>query len=130
MFSNISNRLTTKNNIRPPLLLGIIVFPFLLNSFYEKDRYVNSIKFIKGKKINNPPQKTYIIADDYSHIGFKVWNRVLKYDWAIGEGDLRQLMLNNEYKFYVLSKKTKNINEIKNIANELGLKFKNLKIMK
>ena len=97
-----------KQKVNHPFFLGIIIFPFLLNSLNEKDRYTKSIEFIKNKKITNSPRDTYIIADDYSHIGYHVWNRALRYDWALTEGDLNYLMSNKKYKFYVLSEKTKN----------------------
>ena len=66
-----------KKNLNPKLM-AFVIFPFLLNSFHENDQYVESIQFIKNKNIKRNPQETYIIADDYSYIGYPLWNRALK----------------------------------------------------
>ena len=76
--------------------MAFVIFPFLLNSFHENDQYVESIQFIKNKNIKRNPQETYIIADDYSYIGYPLWNRALRYEWAVKNNNFEELIQNKK----------------------------------
>ena len=48
----------------------------------------------------------------------------LRYEWAVKNNNFEELIQNKSYQFFVLNKDTKNKEQIKLIANKMGLKTK------
>ena len=119
-----------KTKVSSILFLGsTIIFLTFFNSSYD-NRFESLIKFInKNKQTNVPARETFVVGDDYSKIGFFVWNRVKKYRWLWNsdnekEAGLEGILKNPKYKFFVVTKETENSELILKTGKKLNLKLK------
>jgi hypothetical protein len=110
-------------------MFGAILTIYYFDGKYNKDIELvsNFIKEREGMESGNKARNTYIISDDYSQIGFKVWNRVKKYDWALNnfsQNDLNELLSDQKYRYFIVHKNSEKFSFIKSAAelNQLTAK--------
>ena len=115
-----------------PILLSVFIFslPLLYNNLRLEKRFNPVVSFIQDhNKIKNSPRDTYVVSDFYSQIGFKIWNRVKKYKWLLGDDvinreKIRSLLNNEQYRYFILTEENKFRLMAIEVGLELGLKLK------
>tara|TARA_B100000927_G_scaffold255768_1_gene222706 strand:+ start:159 stop:482 length:324 start_codon:yes stop_codon:yes gene_type:complete len=101
-------------------------------------KYLPIVNYIEANKPNNSrASDPYVVADGYSHIGFKIWNNVQKFDWALNytyePQNLRKLMESSQYKYLVIDEDTKESEALLHLAKKMKheiLVFGKLKLIK
>ena len=108
--------------------LLVITLPFTYMLVISERKYQPVIEYINSNKpVGSSPENPYVVADAYSHIGFKIWNKVQKFDWVLGSTykslNIKNLVQSNQFKFIVVEKNTKESDTILKIAKELKYKI-------
>ena len=132
MIVSMLFQVTVKKNIQTILpIIGLLttISYFELNFEKDIDLVSNFIKNREGNLISENPRNTFIISDAYSQFGYKVWNRVLKYNWVIKkenpiQADFNGLLGDKNFKYFITNKNAKNFLLIKKASEFTQLKFK------
>ena len=91
----------------------LIVFPLIFTQLQQRKDFDDVIDFINNINVKRPARETIAIADAYSHIGFKIWNRVLKYNWALKSQTLKEVLINKQFHYFIVTESTARIDEKK-----------------
>ena len=115
----------------------VVGLPFVFLLSRSERKYQPVIEYIESNKPEGAsPEVPYVVADDYSHIGFKIWNNVQKFDWVLNNiyepQSFRRLIGSSQYKFIVINPDTKNSRTLLDMAikkNFKVLEFGELKLI-
>ena len=101
-----------------------MLMPFIFSQTQLNNQYNELIQYIKKTAPKKNPRDTMVIADGYSFIGYHIWNRVLKYEWANQNDSLNDILKNDHYLYFVVNKETKDRDFLLKKADELNLQQK------
>ncbi len=115
-----------------PVLMSVLIFslPLVYNHLRLETRFNPVVSFIQDhNKMKSSPRDSYVVSDFYSQIGFKIWNRVKKYKWLLGDDvinrdKIRSLLRNEQYRYFILTEENKFRLMAIEVGLELGLKLK------